>query len=180
MSVHASTVRTELAIPTAIHDIETCFMRQHETKRVKKGSISPRECFMIQAKKYWNINQFHTEWEDAGDSVYIALLLLMVAWARGLAGEGMTYAALTSIASKHGATMRWATEVEEHMDVDAVLTTKNGEEKMISIKTGRTLGYKTLHYYRHTMHKTAPKWYAGGTGIITPDNIVIYSADKFE
>ena len=180
MSIHASTVAPEIATATAIHDIESCFSRMHPAHSVSGGKISPRQCFMRQAEKYWHKNPFTHSWDDMKSSVAIALMLLMVSWARGLAGEGMTYAALSTLATQHGASIRWASDDDEHDDVDIIITTAHGTEKFISVKTGRTLGEKTIRYYRHTMHKTKPDFYAGGTGIITAENVIMISAKRFD
>ena len=180
MSIHASTVHPSIAIPTCIHDIEQCFMREHDAHAVPSGHISPRACFMIQAKKYWMKNPFTSSWDDMKSSVATALMLLMVSWARGLAGEGMTYKALDTIAHRHGGHAEWATDEMEHDDIDIIIICASGEKKYVSVKTGRSLGMKTISYYRHTLHKTKPHAYAGGDGIITTENIKIIPASRFD
>lgn len=179
ISVHASTVDPEIAVATAFHDIEKCFRALHPAHILPSGSISPRMCFMLKAEYHWNRNPFKHSWHDMNESVYVALILLMVSWARGLAGEGMTYAALSALAKKHNYNIRWASNNDEHDDVDIIITTPSGIDRFISVKTGRSLGKKTIKYYRNILHKTKPNFYAGGTGIITTKNLIILSAKDF-
>jgi len=193
ISVAASSVSPEQALPTAFRTVVGFYLHPHVAsergaRETGHHAIMPVDAFMAVAREHW-ARTHETQFSAA--TMLTQLAILITAWARGLAMEGQAFHAISeSIATGtgrlgrafegHTASVEWAPNTMEGDDVDCIIhwtaadivdpdgniTHRGGPRSTpVSIKAGRAFGLRTLRTYRVREHKVKPALYVGSRSL---------------
>ena len=193
ISVAASSVSPEQALPTAFRTVVGFYLHPHVASErgardTGHQSIMPVDAFMAVAHEHWGRTH---DTQFSASTMLTQLAILITAWSRGLAMEGQAFHAIReSIATGTGrigrafegreASVEWAPDAVEGDDIDCIIswtaadivdsdghiTHRGGPRSTpVSIKAGRAFGLRTLRTYRVREHKVKPALYVGSRSL---------------